>query len=64
MIIFSFCILKPVQGTFRIEYDQRVIIKLLLTEEADARDIVDRRQSELSEHAYKLRTAQFWITEV
>jgi hypothetical protein len=67
LIIFSFCTLKSVQGTFRIEYDQRVIIKSLLNEKADTRDMqieYDRLQAQFSEHTYKLRTVQFWITEV
>jgi hypothetical protein len=39
---------------FRIEYDQRVIIKFLLNEGADARDIADKLQTQFGEHAYKL----------
>jgi hypothetical protein len=48
---------------FWMEYDQRVIIKFLLNEGADARDIEDRLQAQVGEHAYKLRTIQFWIIE-
>jgi hypothetical protein len=47
-----------------MEYDQRVIIKFLLNEGADARDIADRLQAQFDEHAYKLRMVQFWIAEV
>jgi hypothetical protein len=45
-IIFPFCALKSVKGRFRMEYDQRVIIKILLNERADARDITDRLQAQ------------------
>jgi hypothetical protein len=41
-----------------------VIIKFLLNEGADARDIADRLQTQFDEHVYKLRKIQFWITEV
>jgi hypothetical protein len=51
IIIFSFCTLKSVKGMFRMEYDQRVIIKFLLNEETDARDIADRMQAQFGEHA-------------
>jgi hypothetical protein len=47
-----------------MEYDQRMIIKILLNEGADTRDITDRLQAQFGEYAYKLRTIQFWITEV
>jgi hypothetical protein len=46
IIIFPFCALKFVKATFRIEYDQRVIIKFLLNEGADARDIADILQTD------------------
>jgi hypothetical protein len=49
---------------FRIEYDHRVIIKFLWNDRADARDIADRLQAQFGEHAYKLWTIQFCITEV
>jgi hypothetical protein len=35
-----------------------------LNEGADARDIADKLQTQFGEHAYKLWTIQFWITEV
>jgi hypothetical protein len=47
-----------------MEYDQRVIIKFLLNEKANARDIVDRLQIQFGEHVYKLQMVQFWITDV
>jgi hypothetical protein len=64
IIIFPFCPLKFVKGTFQMEYDQRVIIKFFLKDRADARNIADRLQAQFRGHAYKLRTVQFWITEV
>jgi hypothetical protein len=47
-----------------MEYDQRMIIKFLLNEGADARDIVDRLQTQFGEHPYKLRAVRFWIPDV
>jgi hypothetical protein len=44
---------------FRMDHDQRVIIKFLLKEESDARDIIDRLQAQFVEHVYKLGTVQF-----
>jgi hypothetical protein len=75
IIISPFCTLKSVKDTFRMEYDQRMIIKFLLNEGADARDIadrlqtdcrqiMDRLQAQFGEHAYQFRMVQFWITEV
>jgi hypothetical protein len=37
-----------------MEYDQRIIIKFVLNEKADARDIADRLQAQFDKHAYKL----------
>jgi hypothetical protein len=39
-----------------MEYDQRMILKFLLNEEADVCDITDRLQAQFGEHVYKLRT--------
>jgi hypothetical protein len=39
-----------------MEYDQRVIIKFLLNEKADARHIVDELQVQFDEHVYKFQT--------
>jgi hypothetical protein len=58
-----------------MEYDQKVIIKFLLNERADARDIADRRQADcrqtagrlqaqFGEHVYKFRTVQFWVIKI
>jgi hypothetical protein len=47
-----------------MEYDQRLIIKFLGNERADARDIATRLQAQFTEHADQLQTAQFWITEI
>jgi hypothetical protein len=41
-----------------------VIIKFLWNERADARQIAARLQAQFVEHAYQLRTVQFWITEI
>jgi hypothetical protein len=42
-----------------MEHDQRVIIKFLLNERAETRDIVDRLEAQFSEHAYKFCLIQF-----
>jgi hypothetical protein len=63
-----------------MKYDQRVTIKFLLNEGIDAHDIANRQtdrqtdrytnrqtntlQAQFNEHAYKLRTIQFWNTEL
>jgi hypothetical protein len=47
-----------------MKYDQRLIIGFLLNEGIDIRDIADRLQAQFDKHADKLRTIQFWITEV
>jgi hypothetical protein len=52
------------KGPFMMEYDQRVIIRFLSTEGIGANKIAIRFQAQFDEHAYKLRTIQFWITEV
>jgi hypothetical protein len=53
-MIFPVWTLKSVNGPFGMEYDQRVIIKILWNEEANARQIADRLQAQLVEHAYQL----------
>jgi hypothetical protein len=55
IIIFLFCALKSVKGTFDMEYDQRMIMKYRLNEEGDARNIADNLQAQFGEHAYKFR---------
>jgi DNA-binding transcriptional ArsR family regulator len=47
-----------------MDYDQRVIIKLLWNERADARQIASRLQEQFAEHACQLRTFQLWIAEI
>jgi hypothetical protein len=47
-----------------MEYDQTVIIKFLWNEEADARQIADKRQAKFVEHSYQLRTVRFCIAEI
>jgi hypothetical protein len=47
-----------------MEYDQRMIIKSLLNVGSNTRDITDRLHAQFGEYAYKLRTIEFWITEV
>jgi hypothetical protein len=46
-----------------MECDWRMIIKFLLKEGVDARDVPNRLQAQFGEHAYKLRLIQLWITE-
>jgi hypothetical protein len=47
-----------------MKYDQKVIIKFLWNERADARQIETRLQALFAEHGCRLRTVQFWITEI
>jgi DNA-binding transcriptional MerR regulator len=47
-----------------MECDQKAIIKFLWNEGVDARDIAAILQAQFAEHAYQLRTVQFWITEI
>jgi transposase len=47
-----------------MEYDQRVIIRFLANEGADARQIADRLQAQFTEDSYQLRTVQFWLAEI
>jgi hypothetical protein len=64
VIIFPFCALESVKGTFRMEYDQRTIVRFLLNEAVDAHEITRRLQARFSEHVDILRTLRFWIAEV
>jgi hypothetical protein len=63
-MIFPIWTLKTVKSTFGMEYNQRVIIKFLWKEEINARDIAGRLHAQFGEHAYQLRTVQFWIREI
>jgi hypothetical protein len=47
-----------------MDHDQRVIIKFLWKERANAPRIAARLQTQFVEHAYQLRTVQLWITEI
>jgi hypothetical protein len=55
-MIFPVWILKSIKNMFGMKYDQRVIIKFLWNEKADARDIIARWQAQFNEHIYQLRT--------
>jgi hypothetical protein len=44
-MIFPVWTLKSIKNTFGMEYDERMIIKFLWNEGADARDIADRLQT-------------------
>jgi hypothetical protein len=46
MIIFIFWTWKFVKCALRMEYDQRMMIKILLNEGADAHDIAERLQTD------------------
>jgi hypothetical protein len=55
---------KPsLNETFRMKYDQRVIIRFLQNEGADVHNNAQRIQTEFAQDAYALRTVQFWIGE-
>jgi hypothetical protein len=47
-----------------MEYDQRIIIKFLWNDVADARQIVTRFQAQFGERSHQFRTVQFWIAEI
>jgi hypothetical protein len=64
IIIFAFCTFNYVNETLWMEYDQRVIIRFLHNERADAHNITQRLQAQFSQDAYTLRTVQFWIGEI
>jgi hypothetical protein len=42
-----------------MDYDQRVIIKILWNEGVDASQIAARFQAQFAEHGYQLSTVQF-----
>jgi hypothetical protein len=64
MLIFASCTLKKVEETFRMEYEQRVIIKFLHNETIDAQSIGQTLQTQFTEDVYLFRTVQFSIGEV
>jgi hypothetical protein len=47
---FPILYLKIYQDTFRMEYDQRIIVKFLSNEEANARNTADRLQAQFDEY--------------
>jgi hypothetical protein len=47
-----------------MEHDQRVIMKFLWNETADAHQIAVSLQAQFAEHVYQLQTVQFWIIEI
>jgi hypothetical protein len=51
-VIFPLRPLKFLKGSFVMEYDQRVIIKFLWNERADARKTAARLQEQFAKHAY------------
>jgi hypothetical protein len=58
------CTLKAVTVATLREYEQRVIIKFLFDEGADACQIAERLRAQFHGDAYTLHTVQFWITEL
>jgi hypothetical protein len=63
-MIFPVWTLKSVHSPFGMEYDQRMIIKFLWNEGADARQIADRLHTQFSKHFYYLQIVRFWIAEI
>jgi hypothetical protein len=63
-MIFPVWILKSVNDPFGMEDDQRVIIKFLWNERADACQTADRLQERFFEHFHQLRIVRFWIAEI
>jgi hypothetical protein len=55
---------NDVQVYIPMEYDRRVIIKLLFNERCDATQIVERLKAQFHEGAYLLRSVQFWIGQI
>jgi hypothetical protein len=55
---------KYANETFSTEYDQKVIIKSLHNEGADAHNMIHRFQAQFRQGAYQLGTVRFWIGEV
>jgi hypothetical protein len=50
---------KYVNGMFKTQCAQRVIVRFLRNEEADAQDLAQRCQSQFAQHVYALQTIQF-----
>jgi hypothetical protein len=64
IIIFLSYIFKYLNETFRMEYDQRVIIRFLHNKKSDTHNITQRPQAQFAQDAYILGTVQFWIGEI
>jgi hypothetical protein len=47
-----------------MECDERVIIRFLWTDGIGTNEMTTSLQAQFGDHPYKLRTVQFWITEV
>jgi hypothetical protein len=58
------CTLKDVTLAILMEYEQRLSIKFLFNEGADAHQITEGLRAQFHEDAYVLHTAKFWITEL
>jgi hypothetical protein len=52
--VFPSRTLKYVDCTFRMEYDQRIIIQFLHNEEVDAHEITRRLQAQFGDSSYAL----------
>jgi hypothetical protein len=51
--------IHEVQGTFRMEYEQRVIIKFLFNDGLDPHQIVEQLETPFHEGDYSLHVVQF-----
>jgi transposase len=58
------CTLNDVKLDILMEYEQGVIVRFLLNEGSDTRQIAEGLRAKFHEDAYPLRTVQFWIMEV
>jgi hypothetical protein len=63
-MIFPVWTFQSVKSIFGMDDDQRVIIRFLWNEGADASNIAIELQAQLSENGYQLRTVQLWIMEI
>jgi hypothetical protein len=61
---FPFLDLKCVKGTFRMEYNQEMIIRFLWNGGIDVHEMISRFQAHLDQHNYELRTVWLWTAEV
>jgi hypothetical protein len=56
IIIFPSSTFKYIHETLRMEHDQRVIIRFLHNQGADAHNIIQRLQAQFAQDAYTFRT--------